>query len=201
MLFGEQEEGLHYALGKSLVDALYSLLVVANFPAKTTQALVGFGRATVVNMARDLSKRGVPTTHRTLLLYSDYFAGLASDSALVSLAAYQRPELITGYQLPNVAGFDIFEAVNLPSIGNLAGFGFTPDALVMVTRLPNDYTTVFPGATGGGVTSVVTNHDTGLSVMLVQYLNHQLGQAVMRVAFMFGVAAGQAASGQTLVSA
>lgn len=201
LLFGEQEEGLHYALGKSLVDALYALILVANFPAKTTQALVGFGRATVVNMARDLSKRGVPTTHRTLLLYSDYFAALASDSALVSLAAYQRPELITGYQLPNVGGFDIFEAVNLPPTANLAGFGFTPDALVMVTRLPNDYTTVFPGATGGGVTSVVTNPDTGLSVMLVQYLNHQLGQAVMRVAFMFGVAAGQGPSGQLLVSA
>ncbi len=201
MLFGEQEEGLHYALGKSLVDTLYSLLIPATFAGKTTQALAGFGRATVVSMARDLSKRGVPTTHRTLLLYSDYFAALASDSALISLAAYQRPELITGYQLPNVAGFDIYEAVNLPATSNLTGFGFTPDALVMATRLPNDYTTVFPGASGGGVTSIVTNPDTGMSVMLVQYLNHQLGQAVMRVAFMFGVASGQSASGQLLVSA
>ncbi len=201
MLFGEQEEGIHYALGKSLVDALYALLVPVTFPAKTIQALAGFGRATVVAMARDLSKRGVPTTHRTLLLYSDYFAALASDSALVSLAAYQRPEIITGYQLPNVAGFDIYEAVNLPPTGNLTGFGFSPDALILATRLPNDYTTVFPGASGGGVTTVVTNPDTGMSVMLVQYLNHQLGQAVMRVAFMFGVAAGQTPSGQLLVSA
>lgn len=201
LLFGEQEEGIHYALGKSLVDALYALLIPATFTSKTTQALAGFGRATVVAMARDLSKRGVPTTHRTLLLYSDYFAALASDSALISLAAYQRPELITGYQLPNVAGFDIYEAVNLPATSNLTGFGFTPDALVMATRLPNDYTTVFPGASGGGVTSIVTNPDTGMSVMLVQYLNHQLGQAVMRVAFMFGVAAGQTPSGQLLVSA
>ena len=201
MLFGEQEEGIHYALGKSLVDALYALLAPVTFPAKTIQALAGFGRATVVSMARDLSKRGVPTTHRTLLLYSDYFAALASDSALVSLAAYQRPELITSYQLPNVAGFDIYEAVNLPPAGNLTGFGFSPDALILATRLPNDYTTVFPGASGGGVTTVVTNPDTGMSVMLVQYLNHQLGQAVMRVAFMFGVAAGQTPSGQLLVSA
>jgi len=201
MLFGEQEEGIHYALGKSLVDALYALLAPVTFPAKTIQALAGFGRATVVSMARDLSKRGVPTTHRTLLLYSDYFAALASDSALVSLAAYQRPELITSYQLPNVAGFDIYEAVNLPPTGNLTGFGFSPDALILATRLPNDYTTVFPGATGGGITTVVTNPDTGMSVMLVQYLNHQLGQAVMRVAFMFGVAAGQTPSGQLLVSA
>lgn len=201
MLFGEQEEGIHYALGKSLVDALYALLIPATFTGKTVQALAGFGRTTVVNMARDLSKRGVATTHRTLLLYSDYFAALASDSALVSLAAYQRPELITSYQLPNVAGFDIHEAVNLPSTSNLTGFGFSPDALVMATRLPNDYSTLFPGASGGGVTSVVTNPDTGLSVMLVQYLNHQLGQAVMRVAFMFGVAPGQTASGQLLVSA
>ena len=201
MLFGEQEEGIHYALGKSLVDALYALLVPATFTGKTVQPLAGFGRATVVAMARDLSKRGVPTTQRTLLLYSDYFAALASDSALVSLAAYQRPEIITGYQLPNVAGFDIYEAVNLPPAGNLTGFGFSPDALILATRLPNDYTTVFPGASGGGITTVVTNPDTGMSVMLVQYLNHQLGQAVMRVAFMFGVAAGQAPSGQLLVSA
>jgi hypothetical protein len=204
LLFGEQEEGMHYALGKSIVDALYALITAANFPLpaqKTVQALAGFGRPAVVSMARALSLRGVMTLNRSLLLYSDYFAQLAQDPALISLAAYQRPELITRYELPDVAGFRPIEAPNLPATGNLTGFAFTPDALCVATRVPNDYTQVFPGASGGGVTSIVTNPDTGFSVMLVEYINHQLGQAVMRVALMYGVALGQTASGQLLTSA
>lgn len=199
-IFGEQAEGAHYALGKALVDALYALITAGNFANATTKALANFGRADVTAMAKALYNRGVPEMGRTLLLNPDYFEKLGQDATLVSLAAFQKPEVITDWVLPPVAKFNIIQAVNLPGTGNLTGFGFTPDALAMATRVPNDYTQALPGASHGSV-SVVTNPDTGISVQLVQYVNHQLGASYWRIALMFGVAKGQAASGQRLISA
>lgn len=199
-LFGEQQETIHYALGKTLCDALYALITAGNFTNATTKALVSFGRNDLTAMAKALYDRGVPPMGRTALLNSAYFEKLQQDSAIVNLAAYQRPEVITQYTLPPVAGFEIFQAVNLPTAANLTGFGFTPDSMVMATRVPNDYTQALPGTSHGSV-SVVTNPDTGISVSLVQYVDHKLGSAFLRMALMYGVAVGQAASGQRLISA
>lgn len=199
-LFGEQSEGAHYALGKVLVDALYALLTVANFANETVSTLNDFARSKVSSMATALYTRGVPDMGRFLLLAPTYFDKLQSDSSIVSFAAFQRPELITKYMLPEVAGMQPYMAVNLPTAETLVGFGGTPDSLALATRVPNDYTLVLPAANNGNV-SVVTNPDTGISVQLVQYVDHKAAEATWRIAIMFGVAKGQAASGQRLVSA
>jgi hypothetical protein len=195
------EEGMHYALGKSLVDALYGLILAANYSNNTVQAQSGFDRSTLITLAQALTLRGVPTMGRTVLLNVPYFGQLSLDPTLVQMAAFQDRSLIAEYKLPPVAGFQPVEAPNLPSTNSLAGFAFTPDALVLATRVPNDYSTIFPGATGGGVVSVVVNPDTGMAVQQVQYVNHATAVSAMRVALMFGVAVGQAAGGQRLVSA
>ena len=200
-LFGEQAEAAHYALGKALVDAVYALIVIGTFTNATTKALGSFARGDVTAMAKALYNRGVPEMDRFLILNPDYFEKLGQDSALVNLAAYQRPEVITDWALPPVAGFNIIQAVNLPTTGNLTGFAGTPDSLVLATRLPNDYSTALPGTAGSGSVSTVTNEDTGIAVQLVQYVDHRLGEAAWRIALQYGAAAGQAASGQILKSA
>ncbi|KAB2673889.1 MAG: hypothetical protein DVB31_02920 [Verrucomicrobia bacterium] len=201
LLFGEQEEGMHYALGKAMVDDLYALILAAAYTNTTTQAQAGFDRSTLVTLAQALTLRGVPTMGRALLLNTPYFGQLQTDASIVQLGTFQDRSLIQEYKLPPIAGFQPLEAPNLPTTGSLAGFAFTPDAIAMATRVPNDYASIFPGATGGGVTTVVTNEDTGISVMQVQYVNHQLGQSALRVALMYGVATAQVASGQLLLSA
>ena len=104
--------------------------------------------------------------------------------------------------LPIIAGFKPIEAPYLPATaagaGTLAGFGFRSDAFALAARTPNDYSKVFPAVTGGGVVEIVTNPDVGLSVMLVMFLDHKLGQTRMRVAWMWGVAVGNGKCGQTL---
>ncbi|MBX3747328.1 MAG: hypothetical protein KF833_18620 [Verrucomicrobiae bacterium] len=199
-LFDEQVEPIHYALGKNLCDALFGLILAANYTNATTKALASFARADVTAMAKALYDRGVPDMGRTLLLNSAYFEKLQQDATIVNLAAYQRPEVITRYTLPPIAGFDVFQAVNLITTGNLTGFGFTPDAMAMATRVPNDYTQALPGASHGSV-GVVTNPDTGMTVSVVQYVDHKLGASFLRMALMYGVAVGQAPSGQRLISA
>jgi len=199
-LFAEQAEGCQYALGKALVDALYAQIVATAFTNITTQAVGTFARTHVVAMAKALYERGVPEMGRFLLLNPAYFEKLQSDPTIVNLAAYQRPEVITDYRLPPIAGFEVLQAVNLPATGNLTGFAAAPDALALATRLPNDYSTALPGVTGGGAVSTVRNPDTGISVMLVQFVDHQLGAAFWRVALMFGTAVGNPQSGQFLRS-
>jgi phage I-like protein len=200
-LFGEQAEGCQYALGKAMCDALFGRITAANYSNVTTKALASFGRPDLTAMAKALYDRGVSGAGRFVLLNSAYFEALQGDPTIVSLAAYQRPEIITGYTLPPIAGLQPYQAVNLPSTGNLTGFAGTPDSLCLATRLPNDYSAALPGASGGGTVATVTNPDTGISVMLVQFVNHQLGAAFWRVAVMFGTAVGNPASGQRLRSA
>lgn len=199
-LLDEWTEPIHAGLADAIVASVYGLITAANYPNATTQALSGFGRGTVTAMAKALNSRKVSPLNRTLLLNPDYYEKLAQDTTIVQLAAYQRPEAITEYRLPRIAGFDPFEAISLPTGGNLVGAGFAPDAIVVATRPPNDYTQAIAGA-NFGIVQTVTNPDTGLTVMVTQYIDHNLGAAFLRVALMWGVAVGQAASLQRLTSA
>lgn len=202
-LFDEQEEPMHYTLGKGLVDYVYALITAGNFANATTQALVGFARATVVDIASAVRGRGVVGPNMSLLLNSAYFGALSKDSVLINLATQQAAQssLITAGTLPDISGLRPIEAINLPTTGNLTGFALRPDALALATRVPNDYTTALPGVPSTGRVQVVTNPDTGISVLLTQYVDHNFGAARGRVALMFGAARGQAASGQRLISA
>jgi phage I-like protein len=200
-MFAENVEGVHQRVGLDLTSALYALILNANFANNTVQAAGGFGRPTLKDIAAALDLLGVPQIGRVALLNATYFSNLGNDASIVSFAAFQRPELITENALPRVAGFQPLNCPNLPANGeNLAGFCGTPDALVIATRTPNDYTQALPGANNGSV-SIVTNPDTGISVQLVQFVDHTKAQSSYRVAYMYGVAVGQAASGRRILSA
>ena len=201
-LFDEFAPAAAYCLAKDMVDALYALITAATYTNTAIKAdKSAFGRAEVIDMGVALQKKGVPigSQNRTLLLNSDYFGQLAKDTAIVTLAAYQRPDIIEQGVLPDVHGFAVVDAPNLPTTGNLAGFGFSKSALCIAARLPNDYASILPGASYGSVTTI-TDPDIGLSVMQVQYVDHKLGFAESRMALMYGVAAGQVAAGLRLIS-
>jgi hypothetical protein len=200
-LFDELAPAMSYAIGKDFIDAALALITTGNFSeTPTDEALINFDRETVIGIAGALSDRGVPLNNRTLLLTGSYYDKLFSDQALVSLASYQQPGLITGSKLPAVHDFSVMRAPTLPSTGNLKGFGFSKSALVVAGRVPNDYRAALPGVSGGGVSQVITNPDSGLSVMLTQFISDVLGSAYVRMAYMFGAAKGQIKCGQILRS-
>jgi hypothetical protein len=201
-LFDEHAPAAAYALAKDMVDYVYALITAANFTnAATIQNLVNFGRPDVIDMGTALQLRGVPmgAMNRTLLLYSTWFANLAKDQALVSLAAFQKAAIIEDGVLPNVHGFKVVDAPNLPrnAATNLVGCGFSKSALALATRLPNDYSKILPGASYGNV-DTVQNEDGGIAVMQVQYVNHDTAAASQRIAVMYGAAKGQANALQLL---
>lgn len=199
-LIGENAEAMFYALAKDIVDYVLALITTA-FTNATTEATADVDRATVIAMAKALTGRGVPAMGRCLLLNGDTYAQLCGDQQIAAFAAYQKGAILTDGELPNVHGFRVIEAPNLPSTGNLTGFGCSGSALVMAARLPQDYTQAIPGANGGGVVQTVTEPNLGLSVQLVQWVNHQMGKAYARVALMYGAARGQLSAGQRLISA
>ena len=205
-LFDEFAPAQAYALAKDMVDALYARLTDANFTNNTISTSAAFSRNVCVDVANALDKRGVPMLagQRTLLLYSDAFASLEKDSTLIQPLAFLQENLIERGQNPPpefivpVAGFRVIKAPNLPSNNaNLIGFGASKSALVIASRVPNDYTSVLPGAAFGNV-AMVTDPDLGLTVLQVQYVNHTLGTATSRISLMYGTAAGQGNAGQLI---
>lgn len=199
-LFDEVAPAQAYALAKEMMDFVYSLITAANFTeAAINAALIDFGRPTVIDIGVAQDVNGVPDgpMNRSLLLNGQYFGQLKKDTAIVTLAAHQKAEIIEQGVLPDVEGYKVIKAVNLPVAENLKGFALSKSALVLSTRLDNDYTQALPGASNGSV-QVVTNPDLGISVMQVQYVNHQRATATQRISFMYGAAKGQIKSGQRL---
>jgi hypothetical protein len=86
------------------------------------------------------------------------------------------------------------QVVNLPTTGSMVGFAMHPRALALATRVPNDYTAALPGSNYGNV-SQVTDPDTGITVMVTQYVDHNAGTSNYRVAVMYGVAVGDPVAG------
>ncbi len=208
-LFDEQAPAQAYALAKSMVDALYANITDANFDNNIISTLGAFSRAKVIDAGIALDLAGVPSGlgMRTMLLWPTFFGALEKDTALIQLAAFQKPEIITN---PTGAGvslvipvesFQVVKAPNLPTNdSNLVGFAGSKSALCIASRLPNDYTKFAPGVSYGNV-QTVTDPDLGLSVMLVQYVDHTLATGNQRISLMYGTAAGQTDAGLLIKAA
>ena len=202
-LFEEQMDGMHYAIGSDIADAIYGLFTVANYPnspCKTARAGSTVVRADLNAMRAALNKRGVNRAGRTLLINSDATAELTNDSTLVTLAAFRRPEIVDESYIARVAGFDVFEASSLPTSENLLGVGFAKDAVALMVRPVGNYAQEF-GAPATGNVSTITNPNTGFSVQLVQFTDHLSGKSRWRVACFYGKAVGNYRSLQRLTSA
>ena len=212
-LFAEQAEANAYALGLDVVNALYANITPANFGnnagdnAPFSVPVINYGRPTFSKAKRVFNLQGVPFTNRFALSSSYMQEQLEQDPTLVSLAVFQKPEIITDAQLPMINRFLPYEAPNLPATavpgvgnGTLAAFFAHKTALLMQSRIPNDWSTVLGTNSGYGQVSVVTNPDTGLSVLLVQFSNPQSAHAEYRLALIYGTAKGNSKGGQIVTN-
>ena len=75
------------------------------------------------------------------------------------------------------------------------GFGCTRSALMFVSRVPLDYTKVLPDVPSTAAIEMVTEPKTGLTFLVVKYLDHAYETANVRVQLMFGTAIGDERQG------
>ena len=212
-LFDEFAPAASYALGKYFVDKIYKLFTLANFNAYAAKSatvptayatyavgLGDFARSHLVKISAAMNVNLVPLHDRIALLNSAYFGQLATDPSLTTFfAGQQAPGMITDNELPKMATFQPIEAPNMPTTANLVGIALQKAGIVAVTRLSNDYTQALPGSSYGSV-QTITNPDTGISVVLVQYVDHKLGFAEWRIQVMLGAAVGDNRAGLLITS-
>lgn len=209
-LFGEQAEPQLYALGAQLVSDLLALIAegagafgTAGSQATNIANAAAMSIGTLDTVSGALSDRKVSQMGRFALLDTSLFVPLRGDNRLVYLAGFQDRSIIEQMKVPNISGFDIHYApyfptgvaVNTDKV--LHGFCGTSESLALATRVPNDYTQALPGA-GYGNVSTITDPDTGISVALVQYVDHKLAETVQRVALMYGMSIGNKLTGQLI---
>ncbi|HEX3717502.1 MAG TPA: hypothetical protein VH595_05995 [Verrucomicrobiae bacterium] len=221
LLFPEQNEGLHHAMGLDLCTNLFALATPANFPGQIADNSNGFpsslavpgttvvapdqmSRSSVIAVKSALNQRGATGGIRTLLLTELYHDGLEGDMTMIGndysdSADIERVPAVS--RLPMVAQFQPLEAPYLPYQNQLQGFGFRADALAIAVRPPADYAKIFKGVDGGGLMELVTNPETGLTVAMALFIDHKLGMAYMRIAYMFGVGVGNKLAGQLITAA
>ena len=204
-LFDEIAPAQAYALGKDIVDYIYALITSAYTNTVTQAGLGTFGRSTIIDIGGVLDDAGVPEMGRFLLLNRPYYSALSKDNTIIQLAAFQRASLIEkGLEqstLPDIEGFKLFKAVNLPATvisGStvLKGFAGSKSAIALATRLSADYVNAMPGA-GNGTLDVVTTPG-GFSANLVRYVSHGAAAAYQRMEIIYGGSRGQVGSGALL---
>ncbi len=214
-LVREAAEPMAVAIANYIVDQVAALWTAANFVTRTgadavansatntkTIKAAGWDYTHLTDCRSTLNKAGVPVAGRFYVGNSDVYASMLTDLRIVGfLNNQQNGAAIQSGRLPQVAGFALDEYPNMPTTGNLVGFCGTKDSTVYAHRVPRDPREVIPGLPVPGNVGIVTEPRTGLSVMVVEYVDLSTLNVTTKLLWMNGVAKGNTNNGQLIVSA
>lgn len=218
-LFEEMAPAAYYALANRIEQKLQGLMTVGNFngyavaaPPKIPVAyasfpapIADFGGGTLAAVDSVLTSNRTPTWSRTAVLIPAYHAKIAADPRFVAVYGPQEsPEIPTENTVPKLGTFYPLIAPDLTTNNatqNLVGFAMQKAALVIAARPPSNYNTLLPQADAKlGRIMQVTDPDSGLSALLVQYVGHSSGIAGWRLELLVGAGVGTVSGGLCLVS-
>lgn len=155
-----------------------------------------------------------PEDDRTILLNPQYYAKLRNDPLMAyyfmgsgGRDAAGAGGWVTEAKLPKLSGFAPYKAGYMPASApstvptqqNICGFAFQKAAIILKSRLPQDFTQALGVMIPGSVTTI-TDPDTKISIMLVQYVSLQGGWAEWRPEVMLGVAKGDPRGGLVMTT-
>lgn len=170
--------------------------------ASYAKALADFNMASLDDIAGAFDINEVPQQDRLVLLNAAYYRRLRNDPQLnMFFAAQQSPEIITKGRLPELTGFAPYNAPYFPTSNYRVGFAAHKAAVLLKSRVPNDLTgNASVGANFPGSITTVTDPGTGLTMLLVQYINPTGGYAEWRIEAMLGAAVGDPRCGMVITS-
>jgi hypothetical protein len=216
-LFDEQAQLAIKALAGYFVGMVTTLATTANFNAYAVAGTNGvvagslypsyakglgeFSMGDLDTLDAIFTDGKVPEEDRGIMLTSKYYAKLRGDPRMSFYYAASAKdvqngagEFLTEARLPKISGFAPFKAPYLPQTNNVVSFAYQKAAIVLKSRLPQDFTQALGTMIPGSVTTV-TDPDTKISIMLVQYVNLTSGYAEWRPEVMLGAAVGDNRAG------
>jgi hypothetical protein len=204
------------AIANYIVDQVAALWTIGNFPVRTgadavanastitkTVKAAGWDYTHLTDVRGTLNKSGVPQFSRFYVGNSDVYGSMLTDLRIVGwLNNQDNQSAIKLGRLPEVAGFGLAEYPNLSGIagGNLVGFAGSADSTVYAHRVPKDPREVIAGLPVPGNVGIVTEPKTGLSVMVVEYIDLSTLTVTTKLMWMNGVAVGNPNNGQLITS-
>lgn len=178
------------AIYEHIMASAFALVLNANYSSNVVSTAANTDADDIADYASTLSTAKCPTTGRSLILSSAYYANLAKDNAIQAAYAYGGSEAIRENQVPRVHGFDVFEYTGtIPTNSeNLGSIALHKSALLIASRR------VVPPQAGtwyGNVQSA-TDPDSGLTVDVRTHYDGT--NQVLQTSLLYGVAVGHGAA-------
>lgn len=188
-----------YAIGRAIMDALWNLILNANFANSSVVAVGSFDRDALIDINKAMNDRFVPDLNRMAVLNNGYYANLEKDTIVVANYANPNQNTITTGVLPDVDGCMVIRSAASDDNGeNLAGAVMLPEALALATRVPMAPPDGLPVP---GLVTSVQDENSGLALQVREWYDFGLGQHRRTSTLMYGVAVGNAPMLQRILSA
>lgn len=185
-----------FVLGKKVVDDVLGLVKAANFSTAITESIANTTKATLDTATKKLNQRGAAPTGRFGIVNSDFYNALESDAQISSGDYHGQRRAGNAFgNLQNLAGFaNVWEYPDLPANAeNVAAFFGTRPAIAIVSRLPSDPLEIAraAGVPVPALIQTVTDPDSGLSLLGIQWVQLGTFDIWLTVALLYGFAAGK----------
>jgi hypothetical protein len=128
------------------------------------------------------------------------YAAFLKDELIVAADKNARSQAINTGVISAVAGFDIFEYPAIISTNTLIGFAGLKDSAVLAMRAPSNPQDISDAPYAGKLT-YVTGPESGITVMVNEWIDQSTLAVNVRLIWLYGVAVGNATNGQRMVSA
>jgi hypothetical protein len=189
-LIDEQALPAAFALGSKMFNFVFALITPGNIKHENVIADADWSRVDVIAQNRYLNLRGVSPLGRFGIVNSNIFAELSGDITIVGNQNNPASDTIVSGRLTNVHGVDVMEWPGMPTTNNLSAIFGTNQALAIATGVPKDPAAVNPGVPIPGKIDLVSDADTGLTLMVREWYDMRLGFHQVTLTWMYGAALG-----------
>lgn len=224
-LFAEQQAAQIYSLAEQVNIDFLTTLFTANWAGISTApfsvnggsaVLNTFGLANIIAIKNKFSLNKMADVGRFALLHSSYHDAILTDSnlltakAILSLIKKDNGSFEDG-ELPVLFGVKVLESqlsaakngalvtitdpTTIPAVADTIGFAGNSSSAVFVARVPQDYTNILGEIPATAALEIVTDPDSGLSMLVKKRVDHNLEETLVDCGLMYNFAQGDKRQG------
>jgi hypothetical protein len=224
-LFAEQQGAQFYSLAEGINLFFLSKLAAATWTGTVTSFSLGtFALPGMIRLKNRMTLNRLPDVGRFALIHSYFYDSVLQDTnlllskAIISLIK-GNIDVMEQSDVPPLYGIKLLESqlatyaggtYTAPTIAadgtsvtfgggqNFVGIAGNSATALFVARVPSDYTKALPDIPATAAMEIVTEPDSGLSVLFCKYVDHIQARVAARCALMYGAAQGDPRQGVPL---